>query len=144
MVLTGGSRYLWMGLRGNGNVVVVDTENDEVSTVFTLGSGAGRRPSVPGAAPDLMDIAPGPGERLQCAPTSTPMCMAPGGDRVFVSMRGPVALTGGMSAIGDRTGLEILQVHEGGRYGSRVGFIPIGEDTADVHVLAVRVLNPPR
>lgn len=144
MVLTGGARFLWMGLRGTGNVVVVDTENDEVSTVFTIGAGMGRRPAVPGAAPDLMDIVPGRGEPLSCAPSTTPMCLAPGGDRVFVSMRGPVALTGGMSAVGERTGIEILSVEDSGRYGSRVAFLPIGETNADVHALAVRMLAPPR
>jgi hypothetical protein len=141
MVLTGGGRYLWMGLRAGGNVVVLDTETDEVDTQFTLGSGQGRRPTVPGAAPDLMDIAPGPGRPLHCQPSSTPMCLAPGGDRVFVSMRGPRPLTGGMAAAGDRSGIEMLRLEGEGRYGTRVAFIPVGEDDADVHAIAVRVLS---
>ncbi len=143
MVLTAGGRYLWMSLRSTGNVVVVNTETDEVETVFTVGAGLGRRPSVPGAAPDLMDIAPGAGAPLPCQPSSTPMCLAPGGDRVFISMRGPRALTGGMAAIGDRTGVEILRVEDGGRFGTRVAFIPVGDDRADIHALAVRVLTAP-
>jgi DNA-binding beta-propeller fold protein YncE len=141
MVLTGNGGYLWMSLRANGNVVVLDTANDEIETIFTIGSGQGRRPSVPGAAPDLMDVAPGPGRALDCQPSSTPMCLAPGGDRVFVSMRGPRALTGGMGAAGDRTGLEILRVEDDGRFGARQAFIPIGEDLSDVHAMAVRVLS---
>jgi DNA-binding beta-propeller fold protein YncE len=141
LVLTGGGRYLWMGLRASGNVVVIDTETDEIETVFTLGSGAGRRPAVPGAAPDLMDVTPGAGRPLDCQPSSTPMCMAPGGDRVFVSMRGPRPLTGGSGAAGDRTGIEVLRVEGDGRFGLRAAFIPIGEDAADVHALAIRVLG---
>ncbi|MER3485466.1 MAG: hypothetical protein C4345_05315, partial [Chloroflexota bacterium] len=86
MGLTGNGRYLWVANRGEGdNIVVIDTQRDEVVNVF-----AGF-----GAAPDLLDIAPGAGRPLRCGPSSTTMCYAPGGQRVFISMRGPNPLTGG-------------------------------------------------
>src|SRR5215207_3148403 len=98
LVFTGNGRYLWMNFRTTGNVAIIDTETDEVVSTFNVGSGPGRRPNIPGAAPDIMDIAPGFGQPLACEPASTPMCLTPGGEYVFASMRGPVPLTGGMSA----------------------------------------------
>jgi DNA-binding beta-propeller fold protein YncE len=150
MVLTGGGRYLWMGFRASGNVAVVDTETDEVVNIFSIGAGRGQRPQVPGAAPDLMDVSPGAQPRLVCEPSSTVMCIAPGGDRVFVTMRGPTPLTGGAAAAGDRAGIEVLALNEGGRAGTRVAFIPIGDPDVDIHAgdvdlhgIAVRLLNVP-
>jgi hypothetical protein len=143
MVLTGGGRYLWMGFRTSGNVVVVDTPSDEVVNNFVIGAGRGQRPTVPGAAPDLMDVVPGMAPTFPCQPSSTPMCIAPGGDRVFVSMRGPRPLTGGATAAGERTGIEVLAIGDGGRSGTRVTFIPLGEDATDIHGVAVRLLNVP-
>jgi DNA-binding beta-propeller fold protein YncE len=141
MVLTDGGRYLWVALRGSGRIAVIDTTSDEIVNDFSIG--AARRPSVPGAAPDLIDIAPGSGAPLACSPSSTVMCLAPGGDRVFMSMRGPNPLTGGQGAAGERTGLEVQSVTDTGRAGTRVLFLPIGEDAADVHGIAVRLLSVP-
>jgi hypothetical protein len=143
MVLTAGGRYLWMGFRASGNVLVVDTQSDEVVNNFSIGAGRGQRPTVPGAAPDLMDVVPGMAPTFPCQPSSTPMCLAPGGDRVFVSMRGPRPLSGGATAAGERTGIEVLAVADGGRAGTRVTFIPLGEDATDVHGIALRLLNVP-
>ena len=52
-------------------------------------------------------------------------------------------LTGGMGAAGERTGLEVQSVTDTGRAGTRVVFLPIGEDAADVHGIAVRLLSVP-
>jgi DNA-binding beta-propeller fold protein YncE len=150
MVLTGNGRYLWMNFRASGNMIVLDTETDEVVNVFAIGAGRGQRPQVPGAAPDLMDITPGTLPRLVCEPSSTVMCIAPGGERVFVAMRGPTPLTGGAAAAGDRAGVEILAVSDNGRSASRVAFLPLGDPETDLHAgdedphgIAVRLLNVP-
>jgi DNA-binding beta-propeller fold protein YncE len=113
MVLVGG-RYLWIANRGDGdNILVVDTRGLEV--VGTIGD--------VGAAPDMMDL-------------------SPGGELVFVTLRGPRALTGGPSAIGVTPGVAILLVEQGGASGRRVAFIPIGSQDptsrADPHALAIR------
>ena len=130
MVLTGGGRYLWFANRGNGdNIVVIDTSLDQVVGVF---------PNV-GAAPDLIDVTPGPLARPRCEPATTVMCLAPGGTRAFVSMRPPNALTGGPTAAGERAGVTVLNVTEGGRNASRAFFFPVGGDQTDTHALAVRL-----
>jgi DNA-binding beta-propeller fold protein YncE len=132
MVLTGAGRYLWVGNRGNGdNIVVIDTARDEV---------VGLIPDV-GAAPDIMDIAPGIPGQLRCEPATTVMCLAPGGTRVFVSMRPPTPLTGGPSAAGERTGITVMQIAEGGRTGSRLFFVPVADGGADIHALTVRLTS---
>ena len=107
-------RYLWMGNRGLGdNVVILNAETLEL---------AGMIEDV-GPGPDLMDI-------------------SPGGDLVFVTLRGPKALTGGPSAIGLTPGVAVLAVDQGGASGYRVEFIPIGSQeagsAADPHAVAVR------
>lgn len=131
MVLTGNGRYLWVANRGEGdNIAVIDTQRDEVVNVF---GGFG-------AAPDLLDIAPGTGQPLPCGPSSTTMCYAPGGQRVFIAMRGPNPLTGGEPARGERTGMAVLDVLEGGRSGRLAFFIPIGGVPADIHGIGVRTL----
>ena len=113
MVLVGG-RYLWMAHRGEGdNVIILDTQTQQI---------VGTIPDV-GPAPDLMDI-------------------SPAGDLVFVTLRGPKALTGGASAIGQSPGLAVLLVDQAGAAGRRVAFIPIGNQDpgspADPHAIAVR------
>ena len=130
MVLTGGGRYLWFANRGNGdNVVVIDTARDEVVGVF---------PNV-GPAPDLMDVTPGPLARPRCEPATTVMCLAPGGSRVFVSMRPANNLTGGPTGAGERSGVTVLNVADGGRTATRAFFFPVGGDQTDTHALAVRL-----
>lgn len=89
------------------NIIVIDNQRDEVVNVF-----AGF-----GAAPDLLDIAPGTERPLPCGPSSTTICYAHGGQRVFIAMRGPNPLTGGEPARGERTGVAVLDVLEGGRSG---------------------------
>ncbi|MBI3973890.1 MAG: hypothetical protein HY332_21645 [Chloroflexi bacterium] len=136
LVLTGGGRFLWMTNRGDGdNVVVVDTSRDEI---------VGRIEGV-GAAPDLMDIAPGPLSRTaigRCEPASTVMCLAPGGSRVFMTLRPSNNLTGGPSASGERAGVSVIQVADGGRSGRPLFFLPVGGSATDTHALAVRLTSP--
>jgi DNA-binding beta-propeller fold protein YncE len=109
-----GDRYLWMANRGAGdNIVILDTQSNEI---------IGSIPN-PGIAPDLMDI-------------------SPDGEHVFLTLRGPKALTGGMPAIGDTPGIAVIAVEQGGAAGRRVSFLPIGaqgpESPADPHGIAVR------
>jgi DNA-binding beta-propeller fold protein YncE len=116
MTLVGG-RYLWIANRGDGdNIVVVDTRTSEVvGTIADVG-----------AAPDLMEL-------------------SPGGDLLFVTLRGPRALTGGPTAIGTTPGVAVLSVENGGASGRRAAFIPIGSQDesshADPHALAIRRLG---
>jgi hypothetical protein len=143
LVVVGNGRYLWMSFRASGNIAVIDTQTDEVVGSFLVGSGPGRRPNIPGAAPDIMDVAPGLAPPVACEPASAPMCLAPGGEYLFISMRGPTPLTGGMPARGDRTGIQVVRVLDDGRTGDNIGFIPLGGPGADIHGLAVRLLELP-
>ncbi len=109
-----GNGYLWMAHRGDGdNIIVVDMRTGEVVNVI----------SDVGPAPDLMVV-------------------HPESDLVYVTLRGPKALTGGASAIGITPGMAVVRVTEGGRNGTRIGFEPIGAQTsdsdADPHAIAIR------
>ncbi|HEV2124964.1 MAG TPA: hypothetical protein VGW38_19625, partial [Chloroflexota bacterium] len=130
MLLTGGGRYLWVANRANGdNVVVIDTVRDEVVGII---------PNV-GSAPDLIDAAPGALAQSRCEPATTAMCLAPGGTRAFISVRPPNPLTGGPAAAGEQTGISVVSIAEGGRTGSQLFFVPVGDTNADIHALAVRL-----
>jgi len=113
-MLVVGGRYLWMANRGVGdNIIVMDTTTGQVvNTIDDVGP-----------APDLLD-------------------MSPAGDLVFVTLRGPKALTGGPSAVGETPGIAVLAVERGGLGASRVAFLPIGdqgpESDVDPHAIAVR------
>lgn len=112
-----GNRYLWMANRGAGdNIVVFDTQTGQVvSTIDDVGP-----------APDLLGL-------------------SPAGDTVFATLRGPKALTGGPSAIGESPGIAILAVERDGAGGRRTAFVPIGdqgsESNVDPHGIAVRPLQ---
>lgn len=113
MVMVGG-RYVWMANRGDGdNIVVIDTLTNEIVNVLRD----------VGAAPDLMDV-------------------SPAGNLVFVTLRGPRALTGLPSSVGETPGVAVMEVYNGGLTGRRIAFIPIGSQSpdtyADPHALAVR------
>ena len=116
MALVGG-RYLWMANRALGdNIVVIDTLAERLDDApLNVIDGFG-------AAPDLLDV-------------------SPGGDYVFVTLRGPKALTGGAGAIGETPGVAVLEVLDGGANGRLAAFLPIGdqspESNADPHALAV-------
>jgi DNA-binding beta-propeller fold protein YncE len=116
MVLAG--RYVWMANRGNGdNIVVLDATTD---TIIRVVSGFG-------AAPDLM-------------------VPSPAGDLVFLTLRGPNALTGGPSARGMTPGLAVLQVLQGGVAGQFASFSPIGSQASDSpndpHGIGLRRVSP--
>ena len=106
-------KYLWMGNRASGNIVVVDTETDtNVSIIREVG-----------AAPDIMD-------------------MSPSGNHIFVALRGPNNLTGGPAAKGQTPGFAAFRPDAGGYTGTRTLFVAIGDQSADSprdpHSLAVR------
>jgi DNA-binding beta-propeller fold protein YncE len=117
LVATGGGRFLWMGNRADHNIVVINTNQDAVVGIIT---GVG-------AAPDIMGL-------------------APNGRRVYVALRGPNNLTGGPTAKGETPGVAVLGVTDEGRSGRRVGFQPIGDQTAaspnDPHTLAIWRVRP--
>jgi DNA-binding beta-propeller fold protein YncE len=103
-----------MANRGVGdNILVLNTTTGQV-----VGTIEGF-----GAAPDLMD-------------------MSPAGDLVYVTLRGPKALTGGPTAIGVTPGVAVLAVEREGVTGRRIAFLPIGdqgpESNVDPHAIAVR------
>lgn len=109
-----GSRYLWMGNRANANIAIIDTQSDSiVGTISDVGK-----------APDIMD-------------------KSPDGEKVFVALRGPNNLTGGAVAKGEKPGMAVMRVKEGGAGGLRERFIPLGDQTPqspnDPHSLAVRI-----
>lgn len=107
--------FLWMANRADGNIAVINVNRDAVAGII---------PDV-GAAPDLM-------------------ALSPSGRRVYLVLRGPNNLTGGPSAKGQTPGLAILEVLDDGQRGRKVGFVPIGDQTAvspnDPHTVAVRPL----
>jgi DNA-binding beta-propeller fold protein YncE len=122
-VLTKAGRYLWVGDRFGNRIVVVDTGTERVVNEVGLSGGASGDP-----APDIMDI-------------------APTGDWVFVSLRGPRPLSANVhgveNAVGSTPGIGVVRVEEDGRRGVLVAVAPIthrtdGEERADPHGLKVR------
>jgi hypothetical protein len=122
-VLTKHDRFIWVGDRAANRIVVVDTGTDTVVNEIDLVGSVSSDP-----APDLMGI-------------------APGGNRVYVSMRGPNPLTGNApgvnNAVGATPGLGVIRVTEAGRAGVFQARAPItrveaGVERADPHGIAVR------
>lgn len=117
LVLAGkDKRYLWMGNRASANIAVIDTKSDSiVGTINDVGK-----------APDIMD-------------------RTPDGERVFVALRGPNNLTGGAVAKGEKPGLAVMRIKDGGASGVKEMFVPLGDQTpqspVDPHSLAVRVVK---
>jgi DNA-binding beta-propeller fold protein YncE len=108
------NRYLWMANRGFGdNIAIFDVRNQQL--VGQINDA--------GEAPDLMAV-------------------SPDGSTVFVTLRGPKPLTGGMSATGSTPGMAVIQVDRNGAGGHRTAFVPIGrqgpDSDADPHGIAVR------
>jgi len=122
-VLTKHDRFLWVGDRAANRIVVVDTAtNTVVNEIDLVGSVS------PDPAPDLMGI-------------------APSGNRVYASLRGPNPLTANVpgvnNAVGATPGLGVIQVTEGGHAGVLKARAPIthvvtGVERADPHGVAVR------
>lgn len=124
MVVTGGGGYLWVMDRHADVVEVIAAADDRhVGTIPLNGELADN------AAPDLTDI-------------------APGGDLVFVALRGPTPLSGDPHiATGSTPGLGVIEVRGGGRSGrlrAIVRLTNVGEDgaeRADPHAVRVRPLG---
>jgi hypothetical protein len=119
--LTRFGRYLWVADRMGNRIVVIDTWKDEPANEIPLVGPLSTDPS-----PDLLDV-------------------SPKGDRVYVSLRGSIPLSGDPHAsTGNTPGLCVIKVTRGGRGGriesiARISNVdPAGVDRADPHALRVR------
>jgi hypothetical protein len=115
VALTERGRYLWWGDRSQNDVTVVDPRRDRVVGRFGL---AGEHSDDP--APDLFDL-------------------APGGDFMFASLRGPNPASG-HEAFGSTPGVGVIEVRRDGRRGRLVGVARVGSmrGTPDPHAIRVR------
>ena len=121
MVATKHGRYLWVGDRHNSTVEVFSVASGRrVNTIDLTG------PDSDDPSPDLMDI-------------------APSGNRIFISLRGPNPLSGDPHAsTGSTPGLMVVQVRQGGKAGVVQGIVRIshldagGVERADAHGIRVR------
>jgi DNA-binding beta-propeller fold protein YncE len=123
--LTRFGRYLWVADRMANRIVVIDTWKDEQANEIPLVGPLSTDPS-----PDLMDT-------------------SPRGDKVYVSLRGSIPLSGDPHAsTGNTPGLCVIKVSKSGRSGriesiQRIANVdPTGIDRADPHALRVRDLSP--
>jgi DNA-binding beta-propeller fold protein YncE len=124
-VLTKSGRFLWLADRMANLVVVVDTASDTVVGEFSLLGGPSSDP-----APDLLGI-------------------APDGNRVYATLRGPNPLTGNApgvnNAVGATPGLGVIRVMRNGMTGAFQAIAPIshrdagGVERADPHAIGVRL-----
>jgi hypothetical protein len=123
-VRTNHERFMWIAERFGNNITVVDTEGNSVVNQFSLVGQVSDDPT-----PDLMDI-------------------SPGGNRVFMALRGPNPLSGNNPAFnnsaGSTPGIGIIRVEQGGRRGVFFARVPIshvvgGVERADPHGLKVLV-----
>jgi hypothetical protein len=122
--LTRSGRYLWIADRMGNRMIVIDTWTDEpVNEIPLVG------PLSTDPAPDLMDA-------------------SPRGDKVYVSFRGAIPLSGDPHAsTGNTPGLCVIKVSKSGRSGriesiQRIANVdPAGVDRADPHALRVRQLT---
>jgi DNA-binding beta-propeller fold protein YncE len=118
--LTRHGRYLWVADRAGNRIVVIKTKTDEVVGEFSLTGDLSDDPS-----PDLLDI-------------------SPRGDRVYVSLRGSLPLSGDPHAsTGSTPGVGVIHVESGGRTGRLRAIARIANpdgpvDRADPHGLRVR------
>lgn len=123
--LTRFGRYLWVADRMGNRIVVIDTWTDELANEIPLVGPLSTDPS-----PDLMDT-------------------SPRGDKVYVSLRGSIPLSGDPHAsTGNTPGLCVIKVSKSGRSGRIesiqriVNVDAAGVDRADPHALRVRDLSP--
>lgn len=123
-VKTKHERFLWVAERFGNNITVVDTDSNTVVEQFSLVGPVSSDPT-----PDLMDI-------------------SPGGNRVFMALRGPNPLSGNNAAFnnaaGGTPGIGIIRVERGGRGGVFFARVPVshvvgGVERADPHGLRVLV-----
>jgi hypothetical protein len=117
VALTEGGSYLWWGDRTQNDVTVLDPYSDRIVDRFGL---AGELSDDP--APDLFDL-------------------APRGDFMFASLRGPNP-SSGHEAFGSTPGVGVIGVRGGGRRGRLVGVARVGSvrGTPDPHAIRVRSL----
>jgi DNA-binding beta-propeller fold protein YncE len=119
--LTKHERYLWVADRSGNRIVVIETATDEVVGEFSL---AGELSSDP--SPDLLEL-------------------SPAGNRVYVTLRGALPLSGDPHAsTGSTPGVGVIRVEQGGRTGelqaiARISNVDAGGiERADPHGLRVR------
>jgi hypothetical protein len=123
-VLTKHGKYLWFYDRTNGEALVFDTAtNTHVNTVSFNGA------VTADAAPDLGYL-------------------SPNGSYMYISMRGPVPLSGDPHvATGANPGLGVVKIKGGGKKGDLVSIRPMsnidagGIERADAHALVLRRTN---
>jgi hypothetical protein len=121
------NRYLWVMDRHADVAEIIEVRSGKwVNTVDLAGSVSDN------PAPDLID-------------------RAPGGDRLFVALRGPTPLSGDPhNATGSTPGLGIIQVTHGGRSGRLMAVVPLTNamqqpgQAPDAHGLRVRMRKPAR
>jgi hypothetical protein len=115
VALTRRGRYLWWGDRSQNDVTVVDPRRDRVVSRFGLVNEHSDDP-----APDLFDL-------------------APRGDFMFASLRGP-SPSSGHEAYGSTPGVGVIEVRGEGRRGRLVGVARVGSmrGTPDPHAIRVR------
>ena len=116
------NRYLWALDRHADVAEIIDVRSGKWVNTVDLAGGVSDNP-----APDLVD-------------------RAPGGDRLFVALRGPTPLSGDPhNATGSTPGLGIIQLTHGGRSGRLVAVVPLTNamqqpgQAPDAHGLRVRV-----
>lgn len=121
LALTKHGRHLWMADRGRNLIWVFDTDTDR-----------------------LVDRLPLAGD-LSADPTPDLLAVAPTGNHVFVSLRGPNPLTADPHvSTGSTPGVAGLRVEAGGHRGRVESVVRIsnvdagGVERADVHAVAVR------
>jgi DNA-binding beta-propeller fold protein YncE len=122
MAATRAGRFLWVADRHANLVEVLDTGRGRRVHRIQL---AGRHSQDP--SPDLLDL-------------------SPSGERMFVSLRGSVPLSGDPHAsTGSTPGLMVVKLRDGGRSGVVEGIVPVsnrdaaGVERADPHGIRVRI-----
>jgi hypothetical protein len=118
VALTKRGRYLWWGDRTQNDVTVLDPRRDRIVGRFGLAGSLSDDP-----APDLFDL-------------------APRGDFMFASLRGPNPASG-HAAFGSTPGVGVIEVRRGGRRGRLVGVARVGAASGrpDPHAIRVRDLR---
>ena len=119
--LTKHGRYLWVIDRAGNRIVVIDTATDDVVNELALAGELSDDPS-----PDLP-------------------ALSPQGNRMFLTLRGSIPLTGDPHvSTGSTPGVGVIRVEQGGRDGTLQAIARIsnvdaaGVDRGDPHGIAVR------
>jgi hypothetical protein len=121
--LTKHDRFIWIGDRSANRIMVVDTETDTLVNTIELAGDVSTDPT-----PDNIGI-------------------DPGGNRVFLSLRGPRPKSGNIAgvnnAVGSTPGLGVVRVERNGLSGTLHALAPVtnivnGQEEADPHALQVR------